>query len=101
MLLLMGGALALEAAPPALVATGKDGKLIYDADARGNRVPDFSSCGYAGADREIPDAPVRVVVAPVPGDETDRIQRALDYVGSLPADAKGIRGAVLLLKGRH
>ena len=101
MLLLMGGALALEAAPPDLVATGKDGKLIYDADARGNRVPDFSSCGYAGADREIPDAPVRVVVAPVPGDETDRIQRALDYVGSLPADAKGIRGAVLLLKGRH
>ena len=67
----------------------------------GNRVPDFSTCGYAGGDRQIPDAPVRVVVSPVAGDETARIQKAIDYVGNLPADTNGIRGAVLLLKGRH
>ena len=54
-------------------------------DEHGNRVPDFSTCGYAGGDRPIPDAPVRVVVAPVAGDETARIQKAIDYVASLPA----------------
>jgi hypothetical protein len=80
---------------------GQDGHLVYDADDHGNRVPDFSTCGYAGGDRQIPDAPVRVVVSPVTGDETARIQKAIDYVGGLPADADGVRGAVLLLKGQH
>ena len=73
--------------------------MVYDADAHGNRVPDFSTCGYAGGDRPIPDAPVRVVVSPVTGDETARIQKAIDYVAGLPADTNGLRGAVLLLKG--
>ncbi|HEU5395800.1 MAG TPA: DUF6298 domain-containing protein, partial [Verrucomicrobiae bacterium] len=84
-----------------VISTGADGRLVYDIDARGNRVPDFSSVGYAGGDRAIPDAPVRVTVAPAGGDETARIQQAIDYVAGLPADADGIRGAVLLLKGRH
>ena len=84
-----------------IVSVGSDGHLVYDADARGNHVPDFSTCGYAGGDREIPNAPVRVVVSPVTGDETARIQKAIDYVGGLVADSNGIRGAVLLLKGRH
>src|SRR5881628_473503 len=79
----------------------KDGHLVYDQDQRGNRVPDFSHCGYAGGDRPIPDAPVRVVVSPEKGDSTARIQKAIDYVASLPPDASGLRGAVLLLKGRH
>jgi hypothetical protein len=87
--------------PPRLVSPGKDGRLAYDADAHGNRVPDFSNCGYAGGNRLIPDAPVRVVVAPRPGDNTARIQKAIDYVGRLPADTNGLRGAVLLLRGRH
>jgi hypothetical protein len=62
---------------------------------------DFSTAGYAANKKPIPTAPVRVVVAPVKGDETARIQRALDYVASLPLDTNGIRGAVLLLQGRH
>jgi hypothetical protein len=84
-----------------IVSMGKDGSLVYDADGHGNRVPDFSTCGYAGADRQIPQAPVRVVVSPIIGDETTRIQKAIDYVAGLPADTNGIRGAVLLLRGRH
>jgi len=84
-----------------IVSVGPNGHLVYDVDARGNRVPDFSTCGYAGGDREIPDAPVRVVVSTIAGDETARIQKAIDYVAGLPADTNGIRGAVLLLKGRH
>ena len=92
---------AAPKAPPPIISTGSDGHLVYGADEQGNRVPDFSSCGYAGGERSIPDAPVRVVVAPAPGDGTARIQKAIDYVAGLPADADGVRGAVLLLKGRH
>ena len=101
---MLGTALAATAAPKKLspiISAGADGRLVYDADERGNRVPDFSNCGYAGGDQPIPNAPVRLVVAPVPGDSTARIQKAIDYVASLPPDAGGIRGAVLLLKGRH
>ncbi|HEX9045936.1 MAG TPA: DUF6298 domain-containing protein, partial [Verrucomicrobiae bacterium] len=84
-----------------VLSVGDAGHLVYDADAQGNRVPDFSTCGYAGGDRQIPDALVRVVVGPVAGDETARIQRAIDYVAALPAGSNGIRGAILLLRGRH
>lgn len=80
---------------------GVDGHLIYDRDDRGNRVPDFSTCGYACGDQPIPDALVRVVVPAVSGDETARIQKAINYIAGLPVDARGVRGAVLLLKGRH
>jgi hypothetical protein len=95
--------LELFAAAPKLspiISVSTNG-LIYDADPRGNRVPDFSTCGYAGGDKEIPNARVRIVVSPIHGDETRRIQSAIDYVASQPADTNGLRGAVLLLKGRH
>jgi hypothetical protein len=88
----LGMALVLDAAPKKqapVISTGSDGRLLYDADGHGNRVPDFSTCGYAGGDRPIPAAPVRVVVAPMPGDETARIQKAIDYVAGLSADSNG------------
>src|SRR5579863_7839781 len=97
-------ALAAQAAPKKqlpIISAGPSGTLKYDSDTNGDHVPDFSTCGYAGADRPIPTAPVRVVVAPRETDETARIQRALDYVGSLPPDSDGLRGTVLLLKGDH
>jgi hypothetical protein len=68
-------------------------------DAQGNRIPDFSSCGYAGADRDIPDVAVRVTVAPGAGDDGSRIQAAIDQVAALPRGADGFRGAVLLAPG--
>jgi hypothetical protein len=94
---------ALAASPvlTPVIALGRDGRLAYDLDAQSNRVPDFSSCGYAGGDRPIPLVPVRVVVTAQVGDETAVIQQAIDYVGALPVDAAGLRGAVLLAKGRH
>ena len=103
-LIFLGTVLVAFAAPKGalpIISAGKDGRLAYELDSRSNRVPDFSTCGYAGGDRQIPDAPVRVVIAPKSGDETARIQQALDYVATLPLDANGVRGAVLLLKGRH
>ena len=85
--------------PPPPVAAEKGGRLIYAPDAKGDRIPDFSYCGYRAGESPIPDVPVRVTVPLKSGDATLRIQAALDYVASLPADRQGIRGAVLLDKG--
>ncbi len=87
--------------PSQIVASDASGKLIYEVDARGNRIPDFSCCGYRGGGVAIPDAPVRVVVTPAEGDAGPTIQAALDRVAQLPADAHGLRGAVLLRAGRY
>src|SRR5688572_8336217 len=90
------------AADPAkrFVSAGTDGRLVYDADARGNRVPDYSHAGYGGG-AAIPDAVVRAVVPAATGDNGPRIQAAIDHVAALKPDAAGLRGAVLLLTGRH
>src|ERR1700744_5900339 len=103
LLLLLCSTRTVAAAPKkqSPVIAFNHGALAYDVDENSNRVPDFSTCGYAGGDRAIPTAPVVVVVEPKAGDETLSIQRALDYAGSLPVDTNGLRGAVLLLKGRH
>lgn len=85
--------------PP--VSAGKNDELVYAADANGDRIPDYSYCGYMASEKAIPNAPVRVVVPVKKGDATVRIQAALDYVASLPADKDGIRGAVLLEKGKY
>jgi hypothetical protein len=79
----------------------KSGRLIYDTDARGDRVPDFSHCGYKGGGAAIPDVPVRAVVSPGKGDDGPRIQAAIDFVSKLAADRDGVRGAVLLPSGRY
>ena len=92
---------AAEKTKPEPFLSYKDGKLIYGSDSRGNRIPDFSCCGYMGSNQSIPNVPVRVVVIPSDGDQTQRIQMALDYVAALPMDANGIRGAVLLRKGKY
>jgi len=84
--------------PPVLF---EKGKLLYSPDSLGNRIPDFSYCGYKASEQEIPTITVKVVVPVAKGDATLRIQSALDYVASLPADASGFRGAVLLQKGTY
>ena len=75
------------------------GVLRYTTDARGNRVLDFSYAGYKSGEQDIPMAVARVSVPPIDGDATAHIQQALDYVASLPPDANGLRGAVLLSEG--
>jgi hypothetical protein len=92
---------AAGAGPRRFVDAGQDGELVYEPDQRGNRVPDFSHCGYLGGGVPIPDVPVRIVVSPGKGDSTRRIQAAIDYVAGLPADKQGFRGAVLLRSGRY
>jgi len=81
------------------IEISKDGKLTYTPDANGDRVPDFSYCGYMASELPIPDVPVKVIVPAMKGDATEKIQSAIDYVSSLPFDKQGFRGAVLLEKG--
>ncbi|MBD0287582.1 MAG: ABC transporter permease, partial [Flavisolibacter sp.] len=95
------GQTATKVKPLPPVSLGKDGHLVYAPDSLGNRVPDFSYAGYRAGEAPIPDVPIRVVVPVTKGDATVRIQSALDYVASLPADKDGVRGAVLLEKGRY
>jgi hypothetical protein len=89
----------LKPVPP--ISLGADGRLSFTSDSRGNRIPDFSYCGYKNSEQLIPMVPLRVVVSAKDGDATLRIQSALDYVASLPADKDGFRGAVLLEPGIH
>src|SRR5207248_3264533 len=65
MLFLIAGTCAACAAEKALpaVSEGKDHKLSYATDERGDRVPDFSYAGYRCGDVPIPHVPVRVVVS--------------------------------------
>jgi hypothetical protein len=72
---------------------------MYTPDLQGNRVPDFSYCGYMASETPIPEVAIKVVVPVVTGDATVRIQSAIDYVASLPLDKNGFRGTVLLEKG--
>src|SRR5699024_10003569 len=74
----------------------KQDELEYSKDDRGNRNPDYSYAGYMAGEQPIPDVPVRIVVPLKQGDDTRRIQAAIDYVASLKANEQGIRGAVLL-----
>jgi len=88
-----------ETTPNSPIQISKDGKLSYKAAPNGDRVPDFSFCGYMASEMAIPNVPVKVIVSAMIGDATDQIQNAIDFVSSLPLDQNGFRGAILLGKG--
>ena len=93
--------LAHPAAAESLVSVAADVTLTYAAaNERGDRIPDFSACGFRGGDRPIPDVPVRVTVRPGSGDDTARVQAAIDEAGTLDW-TDGYRGTVLLEAGTY
>jgi hypothetical protein len=77
------------------------GRLSYPADAEQNRVPDFSYAGYRYGESSLPVVPHAMRLDPAPGDNTQRIQAALDAVGALPLNGQGLRGALLLGPGLY
>lgn len=92
----------LVAANSTWVWTDAAGRLQYRADERGNTIPDFSRAGYGGGGVRLPEVPVGVRLAPrAAGDDTARIQAAIDEVARRPVDARGFRGAVLLQRGTY
>ena len=84
---------------------GPDGRLEYGYYANegetnaDNRLPDFSYAGYRGGGVPLPDVPVMLTLNPRDGDDTSRIQNAINHVGNQPLNAEGFRGAVLLKAG--
>ncbi|MDR2804830.1 MAG: DUF6298 domain-containing protein [Dysgonamonadaceae bacterium] len=78
-----------------------EGKLVYTVFENGDRIPDYSYCGYEASEKEIPFIPAKVKVVWKASDATERIQNAIDYVSALPAGQDGFRGAVLLEKGLY
>lgn len=96
------GAQAAESAPYAsLVRPGSDGRLVYAPhNAEGDTVLDFSNCGFGGGGVPLPNAAAKLHLKPAAaGDDTARIQEALDSVARLPLGADGLRGAVVLGRG--
>ena len=78
---------------------GVSGRMIRQPDALGNRVLDYSGVGYKGGAVAIPNVVEKTNLSPVAGDNSARIQAAINYVSSLPPDANGFRGAVQLASG--
>ncbi|AHH97134.1 hypothetical protein KALB_3770 [Kutzneria albida DSM 43870] len=92
----IGALIPTQAASPEWI-TLSGGKLVYGADTQGNRVPDFSQVGYRAGEAAPPQMPVaNTVSAGTGGDDTARIQQALDKVA-----ATGKPGAVLLAAGTY
>ena len=95
----LSGSLPALAETPTPAVSKVDGVLVYARGERGDRIPDFSTCGYAGGHREPPEVAVRAVLSPADGDDGLRIQAAIDFVSELPIAADGLRGGVMLGPG--
>ena len=88
----------------ATVTLGPGGRLVYTSNALGDTVPDFSTVGYHSNEVPLPtafDVPAIITLSAVggTGDDTARIQAAIDNVSALPLNPAGFRGAVLLEAG--
>lgn len=86
-----------------LVYPGADGKLVYAPyTPQGDTLLDFSHCGFRGGEQTLPVAVEKIRLTPAPaGDDTARIQAALDALAQLPLGPDGLRGAVVLAKGTY
>ena len=72
--------LAQKQVKPVPPLSSERGKLVYSNDELGNRIPDFSYCGYKASEQSIPNLDVKVVVPVKSGDAT--FQYAYDNKGN-------------------
>jgi hypothetical protein len=96
---------------PLISLSGDGTRLQYalygerGATSARNIVPDFSRAGYLGGGVGLPDhesIAVRQTLSPgISGDDSPRIQAAIDAVGVQRPDSRGLRGVVLLRRGRY
>jgi hypothetical protein len=91
----------VEGAESKLVKTMADGRLVMQPwNEQGDRLPDFSFCGYRNGGVKLPDVPTSVTLEPSGAeDESERIQTALDDLGKSLEKTPDGRGALLLKKG--
>lgn len=82
----------------ALINTSKANQLEKD---RAIKYPiDFSCGGYSGGVVRLPTIETVLFAQPSGGDDTNLLQSAIDYIGNLPVDKNGFRGALQLSGGR-
>lgn len=96
---------------PLVFLSDREKRLIYGlygergAESARNIVPDFSRAGYRGGGVALPardSIAVRRTLSPgAQGDDAARIQAAIDAVSEMAPDHRGLRGAVLLRRGRY
>lgn len=99
-----------------VVSMGADGHLVYKPYSdEGDRVLDWSYCGYEYSEVPIPDVPAVVTLQsltdetspngnmryPLGTDNREQIQAALDRVEAMQPGPDGYKGAVLLKKGTY
>ncbi len=58
----------------------RNGKLVYQTDTHGNRIPDFSYAGFQAGETPIPTIDAIVLVDSSHDDDTQAIQSAIDEV---------------------
>ncbi|MBQ3187190.1 MAG: pectate lyase [Alistipes sp.] len=87
-------------AQPAFPISVAEGKLQYATDKQGNRILDFSYCGYRNSNELIPDAEVVYTLSPSEND-SELIQGHIDALAALPLNERGLRGAILLKEGTY
>ena len=84
LLLVVQASFAQKQAKPVPPLYVEKGQLQYKPDTLGNRIPDFSYCGYKASEQAIPVVPAKVYVPLSTKDATDNIQLAIDYVSGMP-----------------
>ncbi len=90
---------------PNPVTINPDQTITLTPNPNGDRIPDFSTVGFNYGNSPLPgelggyDVPVLVTLQPGVGDQTDRIQAAIDWIATRPL-INGFRGALLLKAGR-
>jgi len=105
-IILLAGGAAYSQKPkpprPVLPVIVERGRIVYNEDTvTGDKVPDFSYCGYKASAEDIPMVPVKMVVPSIKGDATAAIQNAIDKIAAMPPGIDGFRGAVLLSRGTY
>ncbi|MEJ5961881.1 peptidoglycan-binding protein [Pedobacter immunditicola] len=80
----------------------ENNKLVYNQDKEFNRIPDFSFAGYKNSNVDVPAIKnVIRTISPIPGDNTDHINKAIQASKNVPKDDHGQRGVLLLKKGKY
>jgi hypothetical protein len=108
-LAILSGAWVLPAQVPngAWVYPSAAGDLVYQLDERGQRIADYSACGYRGGDEPLPEVAAIIPaarwlnVSPAAGDDTALLQAAINTVSVYTPDASGWRGVVFLAAGEY
>jgi autotransporter-associated beta strand protein len=101
LLITLAWSMPLPAATSTWVSPSPAG-LVYREQADGDRIPDFSMVGYGAGWVDLPATPpVVLTVTPIAGDNTSRIQAAINSAAALPLQANGYRGTVQLSAGDY